>query len=220
MKVIAVNGGPRKNWNTGILLNKALEGAAGQGAETELIHLYDLAYQGCVSCFACKTRGGKSYGSCAVGDELKPVLKKIEQADAVILGSPIYFGSVTGQARSFLERWLFPYLTYTDPPLTLFPGKIVTGLIYTMNVSEELAREFGYFEHLALNERVLQQRFGAAESLYSFDTYQFDDYSKVVAERFDPVKKAKGREERFPVDCRKAFEMGARFGADSGKAQP
>ena len=54
MKVIAVNGSPRKEWNTAAMLEKALAGAADQGAETELIHLYDLKYTGCTSCFACK----------------------------------------------------------------------------------------------------------------------------------------------------------------------
>ena len=54
----------------------------------------------------------------------------------------------------------------------------------------------------------LKMIFGASESVYSFDTYQFEDYSKVVAERFDPEKKAKRREEVFPIDCQKAFEMG------------
>jgi multimeric flavodoxin WrbA len=220
MKVIAINGSPRKKWNTGTLLNKALEGAAGQGAETELVNLYDLNFKGCVSCFACKTRGGASYGRCGFRDELTPLLKKIEEVDAVILGSPIYFGSVTGEMRSFLERWLFPYVSYTDPPLTLFPGKIRTAIIYTMNVSEEQAQEMGYFQHLDFNERVLQQRFGAAESLYSFDTFQFDDYAKVVADRFNPAKKAKRRAEVFPADCQKAFELGARFGAVGSKLQP
>ena len=52
MKVMAINGSPRKKWNTATLLDKALEGAASQGAETELIHLYDLNYKGCISCFA------------------------------------------------------------------------------------------------------------------------------------------------------------------------
>ncbi len=66
MKVFAVNGSPRKNWNTAALLSKALEGAASLGAETELIHLYDLSFKGCVSCFTCKLRGGKSYGKCVV----------------------------------------------------------------------------------------------------------------------------------------------------------
>ena len=54
MHVIAINGSPRKNWNTATLLNKALEGASSQGATTELIHLYGLNFKGCVSCFACK----------------------------------------------------------------------------------------------------------------------------------------------------------------------
>jgi len=63
MKVMAFNGSPRKKWNTGTLLEKALEGAASRGAETELIHLYDIDFKGCISCFACKTIGGNSYGS-------------------------------------------------------------------------------------------------------------------------------------------------------------
>lgn len=46
------------------------------GAETELINLYDLQYRGCISCFSCKRIGGKSYGKCAVNDELTPILKK------------------------------------------------------------------------------------------------------------------------------------------------
>ena len=132
MKVIAFNGSPRKKWNTGTLLEKALEGAASQGAQTELIHLYDLNFKGCISCFACKTKGGKSYGKCAVQDDLTPVLKKVEEADALILGSPIYFGVVTGEMRSFMERLLFPYRPYvppSDPRQTLFPRKINTGFI-------------------------------------------------------------------------------------------
>ncbi len=70
MKVIAFNGSPRKEWNTATLLQHALQGAAAQGAETELIHLYDLTYTGCTSCFACKRKGGKSYARCAVQDGL------------------------------------------------------------------------------------------------------------------------------------------------------
>ncbi len=211
MKVIGINGSPRKKWNTATLLEKALEGAVSKGAETELIHLYDLSYRGCISCFACKTKDGKSYGKCAVRDDLTPVLEKIDGVDAFILGSPIYFGTVTGEMRSFMERLFFPKLMYTDPPGTLFPRKIRTGAIYTMNVPEKGAKEMGFMGHVALNEGVLQRIFGACESLCSFDTCQFDDYSKLVAPRFDPVAKAKRRREVFPLDCEKAFDMGARF---------
>ena len=103
-KIIAINGSPRKNGNTAILLNKALEGAAAQGAETELINLYDLNYKGCISCFACKLKDGKSYGQCICKDGLTSVLESIKQADALLLGSPIYFGAVTGAMRSFMSQ--------------------------------------------------------------------------------------------------------------------
>ena len=211
MKVIALNGSPRKKWNTATLLEKALEGAASQGAETELIHLYDLNFKGCISCFACKTKGGKSYGRCAVKDDMTPVFRKIEKADAIILGSPIYFGNVSGEMRSFMERLLFPHLTYTDPPQSLFPRKIKTGFVYTMNTTEEQMKERGYVQLFSLHEMVLRMIFGASEYMCSFDTYQFDDYSKMVSGRFDPEKKAQRRREIFPKDCQRALEMGTRF---------
>jgi len=56
MKVMAFNGSPRKTWNTATLLEKALEGAASKGAETELIHLYDLNYKGCISCLHARQK--------------------------------------------------------------------------------------------------------------------------------------------------------------------
>jgi multimeric flavodoxin WrbA len=104
MKVLAFNGSPRKKWNTATLLEKALEGAASQGAETELIHLYDLNCKGCVNCFVCKTKGDKSYGICAIKDDLEPIFRKIETSDVIILGSPIYYGTVSGEMKSFMER--------------------------------------------------------------------------------------------------------------------
>jgi multimeric flavodoxin WrbA len=211
MRALAINGSPRKKWNTATLLEKALEGAASQGAETDLIHLYDLDYKGCISCFACKTRDGKSYGKCAVKDGLTPVLEKAGKADVLFVGSPIYFGAVTGETRSFMERLFFPYMTYTDPPGSLFSRKILTALICTMGAPEEMAKERGFDKIVAMNEMVMRMIFGVSESLISYDTYQFEDYSKIVAPRFDPEKKAKRRAEAFPEDCRKAFEMGARL---------
>ena len=215
MKVIAFNGSPRKKWNTATLLEKALEGAASQGAETELVHLYDLDFKGCKSCFACKTRDGANYGKCAVQDDLTPVLKKVEQVDAMILGSPFYFGTVSGEMRSFMERLMFPYLKYAAPPRSLFPKKINTGFIYTMNARQEGMKPSGQEGRVTHNERLLQMLFGASESLCSFDTYQFEDYSKVVADLFDPEEKARRREEVFPKDCEKAFEMGVGFARKS-----
>ena len=211
MQVIGINGSPRKQWNTATLVAKALEGAAEQGAQTELVHLYDLDFKGCTSCFACKTRGGKSYGCCAMKDGLTPLLEKIATADALVIGSPVYFGSVTGETRSFMERLLFPYLTYTVPYGTLFPRKLATAFIYTMNVPEERSREFGYDYFIKANERYGQMLLGSSESLCAFDTCQVDDYSKVVIESFDPLHKAKRRAEALPLDCQRAFELGRRL---------
>lgn len=211
MKIIGFNGSPRKKWNTATMLSKALEGASSQGAETKLIHLYDLNFKGCISCFACKEKDGESYGKCAVKDELTAVFNEIIFADALFFGSPIYLGSISGETQSFLERLIFPYLTYTNPPASLFPKKIPTGFIFTMNINEEMMNDFGYAPRFAAMESLIARMFGQCEILLSFDTYQFDDYSKVVATRFDSEKKLQRRKEIFPLDCQKAFDMGVRF---------
>ena len=170
-----------------------------------------LNYKGCISCFACKTIGGKSYGRCAVQDDLTPIFSRIEQADAIILGSPIYWGTVSGEMKSFMERLLFPYTTYTDPPGSLFPGGLKTGFIYTMNVPEDIMKEWGMLSISIAHEATLRRIFGDSEYMCSFDTYQFDDYSKVLATRFDPLRKKQRHEEVFPLDCQKAFDMGVRL---------
>ena len=211
MKVIAINGSPRKKWNTATMLEKALEGAASEGAETEITHLYDLNFKGCTSCFACKLKDGKSYGKCAMKDELTHVLDKLKDVDAVILGSPVYLGNSTGEMRSFMERFIFPYLVYSTSPMSLYTKNIPVGYIYTLGAKEEYFDMFGFHKVIELNEGVATRIFGYSESLYSTDTYQFDDYSKYVADRFDPAEKAKRRAEVFPRDCEKAFELGKNF---------
>ena len=216
MQVIAFNGSPRKGWNTATLLEKALAGAASKGAATELFHLYDLDFKGCKSCFGCKTRGGASYGRCAVKDDLTPILKSIESADAILLSSPIYFWGVSGEMKSLLERLMFPFYIYKkdgDPNRTLFPKKIRTGFIYTLNSTPERLKQIGFDGDISATEMFLKTIFGNAESLICYDTMQVEDYSKIYQDRFDPEAKAARRREQFPLDCQKAFEMGARFAA-------
>ncbi|MPM79077.1 hypothetical protein SDC9_126108 [bioreactor metagenome] len=215
MHVIAINGSPRKNWNTATILNKALEGASSQGATTELINLYDLNFKGCISCFACKLKGGKSYGKCGYKDELTPVLEKIESADAVILGSPIYFSEVTGEMRSFIERLIFQYLVYDENYSSLNEKKKPIGMIYTGNVPETMIKEIEYDRVLSRYENMFEKFMGPTESLFVTDTYQFSDYSKYAATAFDEAAKAKRRQEVFPKDCEKAFEMGTRLASNT-----
>ncbi len=211
MTIIGINASPRKTWNTATLLGKALDGAASQGAETVLVHLHDLDFTGCLSCFACKRKGGKSYGTCALDDELTPVLADARESAALVLASPNYLGAPTGTMKSFVERLAFPSIVYDAAMPSLLKKPIPTGFIYTMGSTDLRLTEMGYQQAPELMVKVLQMVFGSAELLMVTDTYQFDDYSKYVATRFDPIAKAKRREEHFPIDCEQAFEMGARL---------
>jgi multimeric flavodoxin WrbA len=161
-------------------------------------------------------KNGESYGRCAVNDDLAPILKKAEEADATILGSPIYLGTATGEMKSFMERLVFPYLVYDANHSTLFKRRIKTGLIYTMGAKEDQMRLMGYDQYLNIVEMVMKRIFGESESLFVTDTYQFDDYSKYESSAFDVEEKAKRRKEEFPKDCQKAFDMGVRFAQIQG----
>lgn len=208
MKVIAINGSPRKNWNTHMLLSKALEGADAAGAETELVNLYDLDYKGCTSCLACKLRDSDNIGHCAVNDGLKPVLESIDKCDGLILGSPIYFGEVTGMMRAFLERLFFQYLSYDDYSKTYFTGNIKPAFIFTMNVSEDMLVQAGYQDKIEAYKMMLTRFFGSAESFVSTETLQVNDYSRYHMELFNEAERKVRRAETFPSECKKAYELG------------
>ncbi|WP_024345895.1 flavodoxin family protein [Lacrimispora indolis] len=215
MKVIAVNGSPRKTWNTAELLKKALEGAASTGADTKLIHLYDLNFKGCTSCFACKRENSKWVGHCAMKDDLTDVLEEILTSDVLLIGSPIYLWDVTGETRSFFERLVFANLSYDKSHRSDFAGKISTGFIYTMNITEDMVDQCGYRYIFEAQQRFLTEILnGTSEYLVTADTYQFDDYSKYNASKFDERHKAQVKESLFPVSCQNAFQMGARLTAE------
>ncbi len=205
MKVIAINGSPRKNWNTARLLQQALKGAESVGAETELINLYNLKYRGCISCFGCKRKEAVPC-KCYIKDELTPVLEKVQSADALILGSPIYFGDITGQMRCFLERLAFPAMTYDDYSRQLYSGSLNAAFFFTMNIGngyEEMYKPI--FEN---NTNLLKKFGGTVEYYLATDTLQFDDYSKYQAGQFDESAKRQHHNEQFPKDLANAFDIG------------
>lgn len=154
---------------------------------------------------------------CAMKDGLTPVLGKITGACALILGSPIYFGIVTGEMRSFMERLLFPNLTYTRPPQSLLPRQIPTAFVYTMNVSEQVMKE-NYGPLIAANASVLKMMFGQSESFFCNETLQFEDYDRVVFSYCDPEERRQRRREVFPQDCRRAYDLGVRIAQAAGKS--
>ncbi|MCR4818046.1 MAG: flavodoxin family protein [Fretibacterium sp.] len=211
MKALFINGSPRKNWNTHKMLESAMNGAAGAGAETELVHLYDAPFRGCVSCFACKVKNSKTNGLCAFRDTLTPTLEKARQADVIVIGSPIYFSYPTGAVRSFMERLLFPVLRYSAEERSILTKVIPTAMIYTMNCPENLAGQINYPTLLSPNEQALKLLFGYCETLCAHDTYQFSDYSRYDVTMFNEAEKAKQREEQFPKDLQNAVELGKRL---------
>ena len=207
MKVIAVNGSPRKGWNTAQLLESALAGARDAGAETELIHLSALSFRGCCSCFACKRKDGRSRCRCAMADELQPVLQRVQEADILLLGSPIYFADVTADTRAFVERLWFPGLAYVPEHRALYPRKAGVGLLFTMNMPDaEEYRGVIDFLHMFMDQLV-----GDTEVLCVTDTCQFDDYGQYICTMFDPEAKRRRRESEFPAELCRARELGFRL---------
>ena len=125
MKIIGLVGSPRKNGNTDVLLQKALEGAKAQGSDTAIYYLNEENIRGCQACGGCK-----KLGKCVVEDGLTKIFTAIDEADGVILGSPIYFGRFTAQTALFMDR-LFGYLK-PDFSSSLGKGKKY-ALIFTQN---------------------------------------------------------------------------------------
>ena len=207
IKVIALNGSPRKNWNTAKALESALAGAEAAGAQTELIHLYDYDYSGCRSCFACKLIDGPSYGNCALKDSLTPILEKVREADVLIMGSPIYAWDVTGAMRSCLERIIFPCAVYDDARSSLWPKNTYPMIIYTMNVLLEDMPALKASLHQSMEVNMPRIFRHTAEVYHIEDTKQFGDYSKYYAPRWNAELKEKRLQEVFPKDCEKIYEM-------------
>lgn len=216
MKIFCINGGPRKYWNTATMLKSFGEGAVSVAPNVDVttVHLFDLKYTGCVSCFACK-RDAPTYGKCAVKDDIHDLLKEVSFADGVALGSPIYFHDITAQLRGFLERLWFPYRSFEKGEGSIAPKPIHTAMIYTMNVTEEQMRQGKYDVQLATTERYMGYHFHRKpQILYAFDTYEFDDYGKYRASYWDEPHKAELRRTQFPLDCEAARVAGAQMVQD------
>lgn len=209
-KVMIIDAGPRKTWNIAQLLQSAERGAQHAGAETEYVRLFDLDVKDCYACMACKRVGNKTDGLCAVCDDLHPVLEKCYEADGIVIGSPIYFSQLTAEAYALCCRLMFPAMHYQNDDLDPIKRKKHVGLVMAMNVGEAMLDRMGYRQHFDGYAQMLGARLGSAETLYSCDTLQFDDYSKYYAGMFDEAHKREHHEEQFPKDLLAAYELGIR----------
>lgn len=102
MKVIGINGSPRKNGNTGTLINIVFEALQKEGIETEEIHIGGKNIRGCIACRKCFENQDKQ---CVMkNDMLNEVVAKMIDADGIILGSPTYFTDVTADMKALIDR--------------------------------------------------------------------------------------------------------------------
>lgn len=206
--IIAINASPRPNWNTGILVREAAEGARHAGAAAEVIDLYKLGKcSGCISCFGCKREN--SLGKCVYRDDLFPVLEKIREADGLILGTPVYLGEATAGFRALYERLIFQYITYKKEPRSYADRQIPVLLIFTGNAPEAFFKGPVYGKLVENYQNTLNGFIGPTKVLISADTLQVEDYSPFGWTMFDPEAKRKRREEVFPGERQEAFRIGA-----------
>jgi multimeric flavodoxin WrbA len=102
--VTAIVGSYRKGGVIDTAVDEILAGAAERGATVEKIYLIDQPIEFCSNCRACTQEPGEAYGPCAIEDDFPELLARIDAADALVLGSPTNFGTVTAVMKRFIER--------------------------------------------------------------------------------------------------------------------
>ena len=204
-KIVVVNAGPRKGWNTDTLITEAGKGAESAGAVIERFDLYRLErYTGCVSCFGCKRNANK--GHCIIKDGLTPVLDAIREADGLIIGSPNYLGELSASFRALYERLIFQSLTYNLETPCCNQKEVPVLLVMSSNAPDN-----SYLGLLANYQQTLSRFVGPTKVFVSGNTLQLKDYSKQDWEwsMFDPEEKQKRHDSVFPKECQQAFALGA-----------
>ena len=195
MKTIAINAGPIRRDVNAQLIKSAAEGAESVGSEVEYIDLYKLNVSGCRVCLICKN--DDDVCRCYWRDELSDVIKKIFDADCLLIAAPIFFSQPTSHYMALLERLIYCMVSYSTG--NKFRGKVNVGLFYTINYPMD------YFEksvrpHLKQSEDLLMMFNG-----------------KVVIETFSNISKnmqttsskeeLKSKQEQLSQDLKRIFEI-------------
>jgi putative NADPH-quinone reductase len=137
------------------------------------------------------------------------VLEKMLNADALLLGSPIYFTSMSAGMRAFYERAAYPFLPYNGKTASLFPKKINVGLILTIGADEKLLKEAGMNRHFELTVSMMGFIFGVSELLIATNVNLFKRNTETTVESDAVSEFTKNSEEMFIANFQKAFDMGA-----------
>ncbi len=132
MMVLGIVCSPRKGGNTEILVREALTGASESGAETELLALMGKEIKPCDACCACQKTG-----KCHIQDDMQPIYEKMLHADGIIIGTPVYFYTVSAQAKIILDRCYalgYPHLQLANKVASAIAVAGRQGAIATLNI--------------------------------------------------------------------------------------
>ncbi len=205
-KTIILNASPRKNGTTAKMLQSAAKGAESVGAEVEFVNLYDLNFVGCHSCFACK-RKDSIPRHCYWKDDFSPLLDRMFEARAIIMGSPVYVMDTTSQFHAVIERLVFTNIGYGHH-FEEFKGSINFGAIYTMNAGMDYYK-YAYEPKFKNQLQMISTLNGKIMMLPTCDTLHVSDLSKFDMDFFDERHKKYTQEHQLPQDMEAAFQMGA-----------
>lgn len=123
-KILAFSGSPNREGNTDDLIDQIIEGAKTQPVKVEKVNLNELKMDGCQAIESCRKTG-----VCAHRDGFTPYYKKIDEADCIVIASPLYMGRITGQTKCFIDR-LYPYIDENFKS-RMKPGKkVVLALLW------------------------------------------------------------------------------------------
>lgn len=215
IKVLLLNGSPRPNHNTAKALQDAKEGAETAGAETELVNLFRIKdLKGCYSCYRCQRDGfDKSNPMCCIKDSLSPILEKARDADVVIIGSPVYFYYPNSETMAFMNRFLFPKLSYIGAlePNYQIENPKHTACIFTMNSPVEYFEASGEAKIIGQLAESCKAVYGHGESLFCIQTTAFDDYTGLQFTKEFVESQKSYYHEHFPEALEKARALGKRL---------
>lgn len=104
MKVIAINGSPKAEGNTYHALKIVTEQLENEGISTEIIHIGNKNIRGCVACGGCAKNKNEK---CVFEDDVNEIIQKLKEADGILVGSPVYYASIAGTLKCFLDRTFY-----------------------------------------------------------------------------------------------------------------
>lgn len=184
-KVVIFNGSPRMDGNTATLLKMVERGAREHNAQVDSYTLFKMKFMACQGCFGCRLKE-----DCMVTDEIHAALQKVKEADAVVIGSPVYFMQITGPVKNLYDRF-FPLMGENGQP-RFGNKKIVT--VYSQDNDDPHMFDT-YFDYLAS----------------TFPSFGFEGEERLVCTNANNPETA----ENSRVLKQRAYDLGSKLAEDN-----